>query len=130
MLLDLWNQVFLRILSKNSWCQHLISAGLKMSPVLFINPKKAKNGTKSLTHLVKYQRQPGGRTGRKIPKANDYKDDILPVTCPELPYKRKKRTITDTEKSSEKNESNSTNLSEYNSTNLSVFVNKQIRDKN
>ena len=57
-------------------------------PIIVTN---VKDGTKSVTHLVQHQKDQSGRTGRKRPKANDYKDlEDNPVTCPPLKYKRRK----------------------------------------
>ena len=71
--------------SKNSWCRHLVSAGLKMSPPILVSP--LKDGTNSLDKLICYQKTSKKKTGRKAPKTNDYKDDSL-ATLPERgPYR-------------------------------------------
>ena len=79
--------------SKNSWCRHLVSAGLKMTPPIIVSP--LKDGTKSLDKLICYQKTSKKKTGRKAPKTNDYKDDSL-ATLPERgPYRYSTRFTTD-----------------------------------
>ena len=51
---------------------------------------QSKDGTKSLTHLVKHQKEHSGNTGRKRPKANNCKDievgGSMSLSCQPLPY--------------------------------------------
>ena len=71
--------------SKNNWCRHLVTAGLKMEPPIVVASKR--DGTKSLADLMKHQKGTKTKTGRKAPKSNDYKDDKL-MPIPEMgPYK-------------------------------------------
>ena len=72
-----------------------MSAGSKIVPPIIVD--NCKDGTKCLTHLVKHQKEHSGKTGRKRPKANDYKDievgSSMSLSCPPLPYSKKARII-------------------------------------
>ena len=70
--------------SQENWCRHLVSAGYKMSPKIIVKPKQ--DGTKSLDKLMKYQKSSKGKTGRKAPKVNDFKDDFVTPIPSRAPY--------------------------------------------
>ena len=67
-----------------TWCQHLVAAGLRMNPPITRRQshKQTKAGTKSVSHLIKHQKQTKARTRRKKPQKNDYQD--VPVEPKEI----------------------------------------------
>ena len=74
-----------KVKNRTNWCRHLVAAGRKLSPPLLVTP--ITDGTKGLSHLLKYMRDRSSNTGKKKPKSNDYKDKNMEKLPNRAPYR-------------------------------------------